>query len=413
MPIDTQIESNPVDSQQVKQSSPLAQVSTGGANLGNVNNLLGQSIKGLEESRNKKRAILDKAITDLQSRLPSPMGQTGPSAEEYFKLAAAMGAPTRTGGFGETLSNFAGAAGDILGKRRESDRSLQDLMLKYELQGADLDTDYMKNLLSAHKELGGAQSNYGKVAMDEGLQPGSPAFAKRVTELARIDQQAKLSKNQMPTAGEFDKKTGNYITPSGAVIKASEVSKDREKIQSLSDLSNRLSDLSPKRLKEAESWFDQSSGIGKAVGSRLGTKAYKAQVEIQASGVQEVLNNLPPGPASDKDIAQAKSSFPGYADAGALAEWVERTQRMIERKQEQMTNKYGSESWWGESGTSGAKAKKTGSSEGQNRNELGETPSEQKRLKTPPAKTPKVGAVLDGHRFKGGDPSKKENWEPI
>lgn len=29
------------------------------------------------------------------------------------------------------------------------------------------------------------------------------------------------------------------------------------------------------------------------------------------------------------------------------------------------------------------------------------------------AKMPKVGDVEDGHRFKGGDPSKQENWEPV
>lgn len=396
MPIDNQIESN------------LGEESSGGSPLSNVSSMLEKSIGNLEKAREKKRAILDRAIENLQARLPKP---NGPSAEEYFRLAQAFGQPTKAGSFGETIANVAGASAEALGKRKEQENTLQDLMLKYELSGADLDQAYLKDLLSVQKEIGGAQSSYGKVAKDEGLIPGTPQFAKRVKELAQVDVTAKLSKSKEPTLGEFDKKTGNFITSGGTVIKASEVSKDREKIQSLTDLEGRLSDLTPKKLKEAESLIDQTSGIGKALGSRFKTKAYRAQIEIQASGIQEVLNNLPPGPASDKDIAQARSTFPGYSDVQALSQWVERTKTMITRKREQMSNKYGTEDWWG------ASAIKPKGKDSSARNELGETPAEAERMKNQKKKrVPKYGAVLDNHRYIGdenSDPSDKKNWEPL
>ena len=61
----------------------------------------------------------------------------------------------------------------------------------------------------------------------------------------------------------------------------------------------------------------------------------------------QTLQNLPPGPASDKDIIQAKSSFPGYGNGPALQEWINRTKDTLEQKINNANQKYGSESWYG------------------------------------------------------------------
>jgi len=68
---------------------------------------------------------------------------------------------------------------------------------------------------------------------------------------------------------------------------------------------------------------------------------------------------LPPGPASDKDIAQAKSSFPGYGDSKALNEWLGNTKSMLDRKINLTNQKYGSEDWYGANPISGKPAAKT------------------------------------------------------
>lgn len=47
------------------------------------------------------------------------------------------------------------------------------------------------------------------------------------------------------------------------------------------------------------------------------------------------------------------------------------------------------------------------------RNALGRTYGEPNNATTPTGKGPAVGAVEDGYRFKGGDPSKPESWERI
>jgi hypothetical protein len=389
----------------VDTSSPLKEISPLASNVEkpvkapedegefNVQDELKKSAKSLTKSTATKKQILEEATAKLQERLNESKNQ-GMKPQDWFRLSAAFATP---GHFSQGLGKAGAVGAEILDKREANQKELQDLMTKYQLQGAETDVEHTKNLLGLSKELAGAESNYGKIAKDEGLRPNTPEFAARIKQLRQEELDVKRSKVGGAEAGSFDRKTGNYITPSGAVIKSTEVSKDREKIQSLSDLSNRLNDLSPNRLKEAESFFDQTTGIGKAIGSRFGTKAFKAQTEIQASGIQEVLNNLPPGPASDKDIAQAKSSFPGYGDAKALGEWVDRTQKMIERKQGQMTNKYGSESWWGEAGSSSAVAKKP-DAEG---------------AKTPPASALKEGKVTrfaNGEKWTlvGGKPQKVE-----
>lgn len=160
--------------------------------------------------------------------------------------------------------------------------------------------------------------------------------------------------------GRFNKK-GDYITATGTPIFKSEVVKDREVIKTAEELRRGLNEIKPEDVnKSATILGDVTQGGFKGyIAKQLGNEAVSAQNKINASSVMQTLQNLPPGPASDKDIMQAKSSFPGYGDAKALNDWITNTQAMLDRKINLTNQKYGSEDWYGANAISGKSTKKT------------------------------------------------------
>lgn len=157
----------------------------------------------------------------------------------------------------------------------------------------------------------------------------------------------------MGMQGRFNKK-GDYIAPGGVFIGKSEVAKDREIARAANDLRQGLQEIKPEDIKATETILGDvtQNGFKKYIASQFGNPALKAQAKVNASAVMQTLQNLPPGPASDKDIMQAKSSFPGYGDAVALQDWVNNTNTMLERKISNVNSKYGSEDWYGAQGIS-------------------------------------------------------------
>ena len=132
---------------------------------------------------------------------------SGPSkAETYFRLAAAFGAPTKTGHFAEGLAEANKSMADQAKETRLSNKAGQALKLQLGLEGAKagmaaakedvnalraLTGEEMKEKASAQRELikeyfksSEAQSTFGKQAQDEGLTPGTPAYQARVTALS-------------------------------------------------------------------------------------------------------------------------------------------------------------------------------------------------------------------------------------
>jgi hypothetical protein len=148
--------------------------------------------------------------------------------------------------------------------------------------------------------------------------------------------------------GGYNKK-GDWVTPNGAAINHTEVAKDREIVRAANDLREGLAEITPVDIKKQASLLgDVTQGGARGyIAKQLGLDALKAQVKINASAVQQTLQNLPPGPASDKDISQAKSTFPGYGDADALKDWIDNTNRMLERKIRNTNEKYGNPNWYG------------------------------------------------------------------
>jgi hypothetical protein len=155
----------------------------------------------------------------------------------------------------------------------------------------------------------------------------------------------------MDGEGRFNKK-GDYIAPGGIFIGKSEVAKDREIARAANELRQGLKQLSPEDIKATESVLGDvtQSGLKKYIASQMKNPALAAQAKVNTSAVMQTLQNLPPGPASDKDIMQAKSSFPGYGNAKDLQEWVNNTNALLERKIGNVNAKYGSENWYGAQG---------------------------------------------------------------
>ena len=402
----------------------LGQMGSGGA--GDLPEQLSNQIRGLEETRTKKKAVIDDAIKSLAEReTPS-----GPSAGELFRLMGAFAAPTRTGGFSESLGNVGNVSADMLDKRQASKGTLQDLKTKYKLQGLDVDSEHLKDVVDATKTLQAANapaSVYGKTAQDEGLKPGTPGFAARVQELATADLENKTAKAQGGNKpGQFDAKTGNYVAPNGTVIKAPEIKEDRANRDAIVKLQQSVQQITPEIAKKAEGWDWTGSDTSKFIAGKLMPKQLAAQVKVNAGALQERLKNLPPGPASDKDISQARSSFPGFSDSAALNEWVKTTNAAIDNYMKIQDGKYGDVQWYGagktpgtpstpagagDSAKSGAGEKPPASPGAAPGNPTGATPDDKGRYKAGPA--PKVGAVYKGYRYIGGDPSQKESYEKI
>jgi hypothetical protein len=153
--------------------------------------------------------------------------------------------------------------------------------------------------------------------------------------------------------GGYNKK-GDWITPNGIFIGKSEVAKDREIAFTADQVRQGLKQITPEDVKKAASVFGSVTGSGPInyLVQQAGSPAVAAQTKINASSVMQILNNLPPGPASDKDIENAKSTFPGYGNEKALNDWIKNTRETLDRKVNSLNQKYGSENWYGNVGLS-------------------------------------------------------------
>jgi hypothetical protein len=151
-------------------------------------------------------------------------------------------------------------------------------------------------------------------------------------------------------SGRFNKK-GDWVAP-GLFISKPEVAKDREIVRAANELRQGLQEITPEDIKATESIFGSVVGGGPIsyLAKQFKNPAVAAQSKINTSAVMQTLENLPPGAASDKDIEQAKSSFPGYGNAEDLQKWATRTDDMLRRKIDNANSKYGTDSWYGAKG---------------------------------------------------------------
>jgi len=161
----------------------------------------------------------------LQDAINAPK-ESGPSkAEMYFRLAAAFGAPTKTGHFMESLGTAGSAASKMLEERRASEKETRDRRLqlglevqKLRMTGAKEDLTTLRQLASEgikdkravatelikeYVKSGQPESAAGKQAKDEGLVPGTAEYQKRVSQIAElnVERQMGLINSQLANMG--------------------------------------------------------------------------------------------------------------------------------------------------------------------------------------------------------------------
>jgi hypothetical protein len=155
------------------------------------------------------RDMLTRAMKGNEDNMPS-------KAEMYFRLAAALGAPTKTKqGFMENVAGAAGAMADYQKSVTEAKRANQSQNLQLALKGQELGMQSAKEELATLRNLQGEenkdkrllatemvkeyirsgepQSAAGKQAKDEGLKPGTPEYQKRVDQIAQTGVEAKTA----------------------------------------------------------------------------------------------------------------------------------------------------------------------------------------------------------------------------
>jgi hypothetical protein len=137
-------------------------------------------------------------------------------------------------------------------------------------------------------------------------------------------------------------KTGVYTNQFGEVIPATEMSKQRTGFQSAEDLLNKLNKITDEDIKQSESIIDYTQGeTRKAIGGKFASKTLDAQTKIAAGQLLQQIEALPPGSASDADMRAAARSFPGYGDATALSNWVNRTKADLNESLSRQSERYG------------------------------------------------------------------------
>lgn len=163
-------------------------------------------LRTAQQSRRAAQQEFNKMVTDLMAQ---QKGEGPSKAELYFRLAAAFGAPTKTGNFFESLGQAGQASAGWLGEKRAAEsealKSRQALGLKLkemalgEAKEEEQDIrslaaeqikqkrDLFKELLKQHIESGKPMSSAGKMAADEGLVPGTPEYQARVRDLAELE----------------------------------------------------------------------------------------------------------------------------------------------------------------------------------------------------------------------------------
>jgi hypothetical protein len=164
----------------------------------------------LAAARERQKAEFD-AFAAMIKGQASPEAERASKAEMYFRLAAAFGAPTRTGSFGENLALASGELAEVAAGKRKSaaDRFARELELqktRMEMAGSEVDAlrsaarsgaadqrAIAEKLIEQSLAAGKPQSSAGKEAVDMGFTPGTPEYAAKVAELTEVRAQRELA----------------------------------------------------------------------------------------------------------------------------------------------------------------------------------------------------------------------------
>ena len=291
--------------------------------------------KDLKEARARATADSDAFTKMLTSTMSSPEDSQNSKAEMYFRLAAAFGAPTKTGQFSENLGLVGKELAEYSKGKRATAREKQLLglevqKLKMASSKDELNTlralaaEEMKDKRAISTELikdyiksGEPQSTAGKQALDEGLKPGTPEYQKRVEAIGNMNIEARLAQINALLAGvgtqaanlalaqsKFENVKGQQAKLTGPEIKMKTEAEDliASSKQSLADLKQAYA-LNPNSL--AGGWLDKGQQfLAEAAGS-------KDPVIVNT----RILNNL----LGSQGLAKLKATFGGSPTEGERA----------------------------------------------------------------------------------------------
>ena len=137
-------------------------------------------------------------------------------------------------------------------------------------------------------------------------------------------------------------KSGAYRDVNGVVHGAGEMKNVNSEFAEAQKLMNDLNNITVEDVQNAYSpvgidWTTKGDLTKKLAGA--GTVS--AQAKIAVAKLKQTIESLPPGSASDADMRAAMSSFPGYGDMQALAEWVNNTKRKLQFNIDKIASDYG------------------------------------------------------------------------
>ena len=157
------------------------------------------------------------------------------------------------------------------------------------------------------------------------ISQGNQAIAGMSANIAA--QNAQLRREQFEEENKIGPlKGGGYRDPDGIVYTGSEMAKYRSTTKELQVNLIKLKELTEQDFKDAQSPIDWTNKPNE-VRTAAQRKTLEAQTKIKDAQVQQTLQNLPPGPASDTDVRNAASGFPGFSNAKALGSWKDRSVR--------------------------------------------------------------------------------------
>jgi hypothetical protein len=216
----------PVDSVAPVAVAPKAAMPLGGERMATMQAMLaaygpkdGAYDAELKLARARATADSDAFTKMLTTSMKSPEDAQSSKAEMYFRLAAAFGAPTKTGQFSENLGMVGKELGEYAKGKRASAREKQLLGLEVQklkmasskedlntlraLAGKEMDDKraIATELIKDYIKSGEPQSAAGKQALDEGLVRGTPEYQARVEAIGNLNIEGKLAQINASLAG--------------------------------------------------------------------------------------------------------------------------------------------------------------------------------------------------------------------
>jgi hypothetical protein len=318
----------------VAVAAPKAAAPFGDERMGNIQALLASYgpkdsayAADLQTARAAAKAETDAFAKMLTGAMNSPEDVQSSKAEMYFRLAAAFGAPTKTGQFSENLGLVGKELGEYAKNKRAAGQQklalgLEAQKLKMASSKEDLNTlralsaEEMKDKRTIATELikdyiksGEPQSAAGKQALDEGLKPGTEGYQKRVAEIGNLNVEGKMA--------QITASLANMNTAAANLALAQEKFQNQKAQQAK---------LSPAEMKLKTETEDTIAQTGAALGTlkqayALNPNTFDTSISDMAQRkALEVTNSKHPKVVATREqenllekaaLAQLKSTFPG------------------------------------------------------------------------------------------------------